>query len=93
MNTGNTGHLDPKAILANVKKHCLMGIKGTVRRNQNGHFIHANIEPGHHHYGRGTYSVVFVGVMYRSLRDLIFVKSLYNSSTRKVCKCLMLAKH
>ncbi len=44
---GNTGHLDPKAILANVKEHCLMGIKGTVRRNRNGHFIHANIEPGH----------------------------------------------
>lgn len=41
---GNTGHLDPKAILVNVKEHCLMGIKGTVRRNQDGHFIHANID-------------------------------------------------
>ncbi len=27
-----------------VKEHCLMGIKGTVRRNQDGHFIHANID-------------------------------------------------
>lgn len=41
---GNTQHLDQKAILQNVKEHCLMGIKGTVRRNQDGHFIHANID-------------------------------------------------
>ena len=26
------------------QEHCLMGIKGTVRRNQDGHFIHANID-------------------------------------------------
>ena len=43
-NPGNTHHLDQKAILQNVKEHCLMGIKGTVRRNQDGHFIHANID-------------------------------------------------
>lgn len=27
-----------------LQEHCLMGIKGTVRRNQDGHFIHANID-------------------------------------------------
>ncbi len=43
-NPGNTQHTDQKTILQNVKEHCLMGIKGTVRRNQDGHFIHANID-------------------------------------------------
>ena len=27
-----------------LKEHCLMGIRGTVRRNQDGHFIHANVD-------------------------------------------------
>lgn len=27
-----------------VKEHCLMGIKGTVRRSTDGHIIHANID-------------------------------------------------
>eukprot|EP00731_Ephydatia_muelleri_P025853 Em0017g936a len=33
-----------KAVFQNSKEHCLMGIKGTVRRNQDGNFIHANID-------------------------------------------------
>lgn len=28
----------------NEKEHCLMGIKGTVRRSTDGHIIHANID-------------------------------------------------
>ena len=43
-NPGKTQHQDQKAILQNTKEHCLMGIRGTVRRNQDGHFIHANID-------------------------------------------------
>ena len=43
-NPGNAHHREPKAILQNTKEHCLMGIKGTVRRNQDGHFIHSNID-------------------------------------------------
>lgn len=43
-NPGNAHHREPKAIMQNSKEHCLMGIKGTVRRNQDGHFIHANID-------------------------------------------------
>lgn len=27
-----------------LKEHCLMGIKGTVRRSTDGHIIHANID-------------------------------------------------
>ncbi|XP_003389688.1 PREDICTED: methyltransferase-like protein 14 homolog [Amphimedon queenslandica] len=41
---GNTTHLEQKSIFQHTKEHCLMGIKGTVRRNQDGHFIHANID-------------------------------------------------
>lgn len=33
-----------KHIFKHTKEHCLMGIKGTVRRNQDGHIIHANID-------------------------------------------------
>ena len=39
-----TGILDPKAVLARSKEHCLMGIKGTVRRSTDGDFIHANVD-------------------------------------------------
>jgi N6-adenosine-specific RNA methylase IME4 len=35
---------DKKSIFRRTKEHCLMGIKGTVRRNQDGHLIHANID-------------------------------------------------
>ncbi|CAI8048523.1 N6-adenosine-methyltransferase non-catalytic subunit, partial [Geodia barretti] len=43
-NPSNNQHIEQKSILQNTKEHCLMGIKGTVRRNQDGHFIHANID-------------------------------------------------
>lgn len=35
---------DSKNIFQHTKEHCLMGIKGTVRRNQDSHIIHANID-------------------------------------------------
>jgi hypothetical protein len=35
---------DKKGIFVHTKEHCLMGIKGTVRRNQDGHIIHANVD-------------------------------------------------
>ena len=41
---GGTGILDPRAVLARTKEHCLMGIKGTVRRSTDGDFIHANVD-------------------------------------------------
>lgn len=50
-------NIDNGAIFQRSKEHCLMGIKGTVRRSLDSHFIHTNIdidliiteEPG---YGR-----------------------------------------
>nr|XP_046196474.1 N6-adenosine-methyltransferase non-catalytic subunit-like [Oncorhynchus gorbuscha] len=36
--------LDPKAVFQRTKEHCLMGIKGTVRRSTDGDFIHANVD-------------------------------------------------
>nr|XP_054773865.1 N6-adenosine-methyltransferase non-catalytic subunit-like [Lytechinus pictus] len=42
-NPGNIS-LEPGAILQRTKEHCLMGIKGTVRRSTDGDFIHANID-------------------------------------------------
>jgi len=35
---------DKKSVFIHTKEHCLVGIKGTVRRNQDGHIIHANID-------------------------------------------------
>ncbi|KAL3132850.1 hypothetical protein ABBQ38_006775 [Trebouxia sp. C0009 RCD-2024] len=35
---------DTQAVLQHTKEHCLMGIKGTVRRTTDGHLIHANID-------------------------------------------------
>jgi hypothetical protein len=35
---------NPKSIFHHTKEHCLMGIKGTVTRNQDGHIVHANID-------------------------------------------------
>jgi len=32
------------SILQRTKEHCLMGIKGTVKRSTDGHFIHANVD-------------------------------------------------
>ncbi|CAL4942132.1 unnamed protein product [Urochloa decumbens] len=35
---------DSNTLLQRSKEHCLMGIKGTVRRSTDGHIIHANID-------------------------------------------------
>ena len=35
---------DPRAVFSRTKEHCLMGIKGTVRRSTDGDFIHANVD-------------------------------------------------
>ncbi|TYJ25943.1 hypothetical protein E1A91_A07G083700v1 [Gossypium mustelinum] len=35
---------DSHSIFQHSKEHCLMGIKGTVRRSTDGHIIHANID-------------------------------------------------
>lgn len=35
---------DSRTLLQHSKEHCLMGIKGTVRRSTDGHIIHANID-------------------------------------------------
>lgn len=43
-NPGKTKALDPKAVFQRTKEHCLMGIKGTVRRSIDGDFIHANVD-------------------------------------------------
>lgn len=46
-NINNPGHskvLDSKAVFQRTKEHCLMGIKGTVRRSTDGDFIHANVD-------------------------------------------------
>ena len=36
--------MEPNAALQRTKEHCLMGIKGTVRRSTDGDFIHANVD-------------------------------------------------
>jgi mRNA m6A methyltransferase non-catalytic subunit len=36
--------LEPKAVFQRTKEHCLMGIKGTVRRSTDFDFIHANVD-------------------------------------------------
>ncbi|PIK49806.1 putative methyltransferase-like protein 14-like [Apostichopus japonicus] len=36
--------LEHGAVLQRTKEHCLMGIKGTVRRSTDGDFIHANVD-------------------------------------------------
>uniref|UniRef100_U5EWJ3 N(6)-adenosine-methyltransferase non-catalytic subunit METTL14 n=1 Tax=Corethrella appendiculata TaxID=1370023 RepID=U5EWJ3_9DIPT len=46
-NINSPGHskiLEPKAVFQRTKEHCLMGIKGTVRRSTDGDFIHANVD-------------------------------------------------
>jgi len=46
-NTKNRGQhslIEPRAVLTRTKEHCLMGIKGTVRRSTDGDFIHANVD-------------------------------------------------
>eukprot|EP00794_Sanderia_malayensis_P016688 gene16688-18382_t len=41
---GNVKYMEPKAVLQHTKEHCLMGIKGTVRRSTDFDFIHANVD-------------------------------------------------
>lgn len=36
--------MEPMSVLQHTKEHCLMGIKGTVRRSTDGDFIHANVD-------------------------------------------------
>lgn len=46
-NINNPGHskiLESKSVFQRTKEHCLMGIKGTVRRSTDGDFIHANVD-------------------------------------------------
>lgn len=33
-----------KTVLTHTKEHCLMGIKGTVRRSTDGHLVHCNVD-------------------------------------------------
>ncbi|KNC98158.1 uncharacterized protein SPPG_06562 [Spizellomyces punctatus DAOM BR117] len=34
----------PPSVFQHTKEHCLMGIRGTVRRSTDGHFIHCNVD-------------------------------------------------
>lgn len=43
-NIGHNKNLEPRAIFQRTKEHCLMGIKGTVRRSTDGDFIHSNVD-------------------------------------------------
>lgn len=43
-NPGHSKNLEPRAVFQRTKEHCLMGIKGTVRRSTDGDFIHANVD-------------------------------------------------
>ena len=40
----NPKYIDQGALFSRTKEHCLMGIKGTVRRSIDGDFIHANVD-------------------------------------------------
>lgn len=40
----STVRQDANSVLQHTKEHCLMGIKGTVRRSSDGHVIHANVD-------------------------------------------------
>lgn len=41
---GLSTQLEGNSIFQRTKEHCLMGIKGTVRRSHDGDFIHANVD-------------------------------------------------
>lgn len=43
-NTNASKMVEPNAAFQRTKEHCLMGIKGTVRRSTDGDFIHANVD-------------------------------------------------
>ncbi|KAL1507424.1 hypothetical protein AB1Y20_015998 [Prymnesium parvum] len=42
--TGRNHHWLPDSVLTVTTEHCLVGIKGTVRRNYDGHIINANVD-------------------------------------------------
>lgn len=42
--SGRNTHYLPESVVTPTTEHCLMGIKGTVRRNFDGHLIHANVD-------------------------------------------------
>ncbi|CAG8699295.1 16198_t:CDS:2 [Funneliformis mosseae] len=51
--------IEPRSVFQRTKEHCIMGIKGTVRRSTDGHFIHCNVDTDviiseEPHYGVGT---------------------------------------
>ncbi|KAF6039968.1 hypothetical protein EB796_001728 [Bugula neritina] len=41
---GQNKNIGPEQVFQRTKEHCLMGIKGTVRRSTDGDFIHANVD-------------------------------------------------
>lgn len=43
-NKGKGTEFNKNSILQRVKEHCLVGVKGDVRRASDSHFIHANID-------------------------------------------------
>lgn len=44
INSRQNKNLEPNAVFVRTKEHCLMGIKGTVKRSTDGDFIHANVD-------------------------------------------------
>ena len=42
--SGRNHHWLPNSVVASTSEHCLVGIKGTVRRSYDGHVIHANVD-------------------------------------------------
>ena len=42
--TGRNFHWLPDSVVTATTEHCLVGIKGTVKRNHDGHIIHANVD-------------------------------------------------
>jgi hypothetical protein len=42
--TATASSRDDRMVFQQTKEHCLMGIRGTVRRNQDSHIIHCNID-------------------------------------------------
>uniref|UniRef100_A0A7S0NXZ0 Uncharacterized protein n=1 Tax=Calcidiscus leptoporus TaxID=127549 RepID=A0A7S0NXZ0_9EUKA len=42
--TGKNINFLPDSVVTPTTEHCLVGIKGTVRRNYDGHIIHANVD-------------------------------------------------
>lgn len=45
---GRDDERKPKNLLVNMKEHCLMGIRGTVRRKTDGWFVHCNVGESRH---------------------------------------------